>query len=198
MILVKFAFEWGVVCLLVGLGLFYSGFLLTRHDLPNIASHQESFASCISTLTTVYGHSSAHRRNLDSKIASICAQTSYTAQNRPQPRVFLFIVDALRADFFLKSDKETSLSVQGAKKSWEWESGVPGVSGSEYGVDYSRVKPKNPLIENIPKVAFPLLHQYIAENPQSVSVVKQRADAPTTTTQRLKGFTTGTLSRSPI
>lgn len=151
------AFSIALLIFVVMEGLFLSAFLLTKQEL-GIHSAADDWTRLRSLATAIPD----------------CHTPPSPHTPVKESRVLLFIVDALRADFFLAEDAaDTHLDTQSRTNMSDATLLASGAALGAY--------------------AFPLLHAFSRKHPDSVSVLRQFSEPPTTTAQRIKAFTTGTV-----
>ncbi|SAM83319.1 related to GPI13-protein involved in glycosylphosphatidylinositol biosynthesis [Ustilago bromivora] len=161
---------------LVGLWIFIKGFLLTRHELTGVNECAKPFDPSWSLPVPPW--------SFDDALLLQWAETSLNPQTgagecRLAPthkKAVVLIVDALRYDFIASPPPPSSSAAQGVEDGWT----------------------PNPYYHNILSVPSQLTTRYgipaNANKPGPSSFIAHfTADPPTTTLQRLKGLTTGTL-----
>ncbi|SPC62242.1 related to GPI13 - protein involved in glycosylphosphatidylinositol biosynthesis [Ustilago sp. UG-2017b] len=161
---------------LVGLWIFIKGFLLTRHELTGVNECAKPFDPSWSLPLPPWSFDDASL--LQWAETSLNPQTG-AGECRLAPthkKVVVLIVDALRYDFIASPPPPSSSAAQGVEDGWT----------------------PNPYYHNILSVPSQLTTRYgipaNASKPGPSSFIAHfTADPPTTTLQRLKGLTTGTL-----
>ena len=195
---------------IIGIGLFLSGFLLTKTEI-----RQKSSPSEHSDLFQIFKDTGIHEGSKYQSLLQHYSPNSSSSSNvkekkeekevKEGKRVFLFVIDALRFDFFqpntdmeIMCEKTMNLDTYHNINEKPMKRNITFFTKDELLT--LRYKHNNNF-PDIPKLnytsciynQFPKLHELLLKDSHYTRLYKAYSDPPTTTLQRLKGITTGSI-----
>ena len=185
-----------IVVTCVAVAIFLNGFLLTKTVVRQKSSPLEHHDP-----VQIFRDISIDDRD---RYESLIGQYATTSEERKAKKVFLFVIDALRFDLFQPSMEMQSMCEKTMKMDVleDMNEKPPRINITRFTADplwKMRYKHNNRIAEraklnytSCTYNQFPQLHKLLLEDP-GCFLYKSYADPPTTTSQRLKGITTGTI-----